>query len=444
MTIRILTGDCRDVLQTLPDESVHAVVTSPPYYSLRDYGTGTWAGGDATCTHQVSEIRTGQGMAALGAQYRGGGHKAAAAKPIYAHRTCPLCGAERTDRQIGLEETPEDYIATMVSVFREVKRILRKDGTCWINIGDTYASDGGRGAGGNYGRENRSWQQENPRAGRGRHTLTVKPKDLYGIPWMLAFALRADGWYLRQEIIWSKPNPMPESTRDRCTKAHESLFLLSKSERYYFNQAAIAEPASENTHARISQDVAAQRGSDRANAGVRRTKPMKAVRNNGVGFGRGYDAVTKPQYRTPSGWEVASGRDHHALKGRYNGAGPKAVKDSVGVGWRSRQNESFQTAISGSVLTMRNKRSVWEIPTAPFKGAHFATFPPALVLPCVLAGCPEGGMILDPFGGSGTVGLVADRHHRDAVLIELKAEYSEMARQRVTAESPLLTEASVE
>lgn len=468
MTVRILTGDCRDVLPTLADESVQCVVTSPPYWGLRDYGTASWIGGDPNCEH-LAPLPGGTTNSRLG-DYANGMtdatiHANVAARRQQFRTRCRRCGAERVDRQIGLEDTPEEYLTTMVGIFREVRRVLRRDGTLWLNMGDCYASDGGRGAGGNQGRLHRAYQQENPRAGRARPSDVIKPKDLVGMPWMLAFALRADGWFLRRDHIWSKPNPMPESVRDRCTTAHEYIFMLTKSGRptiwrakdtlewsttpdlkqrlpgrkpgttvrrwrefdYYFDAEAIKEEASENTHPRVG--------------------------GTGVGFGHGFDANTKPRYRHPAGWESGEGRNHRALQGRYNGVGPKSVARGAqdlrtsdafgrGAGWRNKQNSSFQEATSGDVLQWRNKRSVWEIPTSPFKGAHFATFPPALAEICIKAGSPRGGVVLDPFGGSGTVGLVADRLQRDAVLLELSPTYAAMARRRITDEAPLLVEAT--
>lgn len=347
MTVRILQGDCRDVLRTLPDESVQMCVTSPPYFGLRDYGV---AG------------------------------------------------------QMGLESSPEEFIAGMVEVFGEVRRVLREDGTLWLNIGDSYATNGGPG-----------WQGKNGQRADRRFTGTrntvamreqartafdgYKPKDLMGIPWMLAFALRADGWYLRQEIIWHKPNPMPESISDRCTKAHESIFLLAKSAKYFFNAKAIAEPASPNTHSR-------------------------------------------GKVKMPDGWDTgAGGHGSFHRNGRQKGetrpvgVGPKSADEDSKV----KGKVSFHAG-TVDVLDERNKRSVWTIPTAPFKEAHFATFPPALVEPCILAGCPEGGTVLDPFFGAGTTGLVADRLRRDCIGIELNTEYAAIARKRIVGDSPLFAE----
>ena len=262
----------------------------------------------------------------------------------------------------------------MVAVFREVRRVLRKDGTLWLNLGDSYTS-GGRAS---YG----TWTEGSKQA---THTaiksavrvdtpLGLKPKDLIGMPWRVAFALQADGWYLRQDIIWSKPNPMPESVRDRCTKAHEYMFLLSKSARYYYDQDAIAEKAIGPAGGNIV--------------------PTK---------GAGQDLM-----RTRNGLHLAQAR--------------------------ARENGGFVT---------RNKRSVWEITSEPFADAHFATFPPALIEPCILAGCPKGGTVLDPFAGAGTTGLVADRLQRNAVLIELNPEYAAMSRRRIEGDAPLFASCSL-
>jgi DNA modification methylase len=319
MTISILCGDCRDLLRQLPDASVHCVVTSPPYWGLRNYG---------------------------------------------------IAG------QFGLEASLGEYVDVMVGVFREVRRVLRKDGTLWLNLGDSYAG-GGNAGGGSYDAE-RNWRRGNPemnggqsnRDGLGRIS-NLKPKDLCGIPWRIAFALQADGWYLRQDIIWSKPNPMPESIRDRCTKAHEYLFLMAKSERYYYDAEAIAEELAEST--------------------------LRIHSSSGV---------------NPRG----SGADWK----QYN----------VGNGHSGLVNGNLRDG-------KRNKRSVWEVTTQPFSEAHFATFPPALIEPCIKAGCPKDSTVLDPFAGAGTTGLVADRLQRNAILIELKPEYAAMAERRLVADAPL-------
>ena len=268
----ILLGCCIEKLRTLPDASVHCVVTSPPYWGLRDYGV---------------------------------------------------------PGQLGLEPTPEEYVAHMVAVFREVRRVLRDDGTLWLNLGDSY--------------------------GRG--------KQLVGIPWRVAFALQEDGWLLRQDIIWNKPNCMPESVRDRCTRSHEYIFMFAKSERYVFDVEAVKEPA-------VSDH------------------------NSGNGFKRGARLSYQNIDGTPRG------------------------------------NDKQWTGVGGK----RNKRSVWTVTTKPFKGAHFATFPPDLIEPCILAGCPVGGVVLDPFFGAGTTGLVAQRHGRSYIGIEINPSYRDLAMARIAAE----------
>lgn len=334
MTVSILKGDCRDVLATLPDESVHCVVTSPPYFGLRDYGV---AG------------------------------------------------------QIGLEPSPAEFVAELVSVFRDVRRVLRSDGTCWINLGDSYANDGKWG--GHTGGKHVKALHCSP-IGRNKRYTGLKPKDLIGIPWMTAFALQSDGWWLRQDIVWSKPNPMPESVTDRCTKAHEYLFLLSKSPRYHFDAAAIAEDMAPASTARLAQDVEAQSGSNHVPG--KTNGAMKAV----GGRRRGMTPRHKP---------YTSSCDQSGLDNVSRGDG-------------------------------RNKRSVWTVATQPFSEAHFATFPPALIEPCILAGCPAGGTVLDPFGGAGTTAMVADRLGRSAILIEINHDYAAMAERRIRGDAGMFAE----
>lgn len=328
---QILIGDCLELLRGMPDKSVQCCVTSPPYYGLRDYGV---------------------------------------------------------DGQIGLEETPAEFIARLVAVFEEVRRVLRDDGTAWVNMGDSYAA---KSTG------NLTFRRDRAALSPDRKPIPegIKVKDLMGMPWRLAFALQDAGWYLRQDIIWNKQNPMPESVRDRCTKSHEYIFLLSKKRNYYFNQQAILEPCSPNTHARLAQDVAAQIGSERANGGAKTNGNMKAVarKTNGVGWGHGTDKEERNRGR---------------------------VKD----------NDSMDSALAIMPLE-RNKRSVWTVPTHSFKGAHFATFPPELIRPCVLAGSPRGGIVLDPFGGAGTTGLVAMQEGRRSILCELNPEYAALAQARL-------------
>jgi len=334
MSVRIMIGDCRARLAEMPDQSAQTCVTSPPYFGLRDYGH---------------------------------------------------------DGQIGLEPTPDEFVAAMVAVFREVRRVLRDDGTLWLNLGDSYAANRPYQAPSTKGGSKHSDSQ----AAGGKASkvpVGLKAKDLIGIPWRVAFALQAEGWYLRQDIIWAKPNPMPESVQDRCTKAHEYIFLLSKGPRYHFDADAIAEGMADSSIARLAQNVELQAGSNRVPG--KTNGAMKAV-----GRARGI----------PPGHAAYASSDQSGL-------------DDVARGGR------------------RNKRSVWTVATQPFKEAHFATYPPELIEPCILAGCPVGGTVLDPFGGAGTTGLVADRLGRDAVLIELNPEYAAMALRRIAGDAGMFAD----
>jgi DNA modification methylase len=317
---QILTGDCLELLRQMPDESVQCCVTSPPYFGLRDYG-----------------------MAA----------------------------------QIGLEDTPAQFVARLTEVFREVRRVLRRDGTAWVNMGDSYAGSwGAEGRTTNHGNTGYNSHMQHSsivnHPKRARKTTSdprghgLKHKDMMGIPWRLAFALQDDGWYLRQDIIWHKPNPMPESTRDRCTKAHEYIFLLSKSRRYHCDMKAIREPAVGGQSEAASQ------------------------------FSRG---------------------------------GLSA--DMVLPGQRASQHRAGRDR--APTADTRNKRSVWTVATAGYQGAHFATFPPELIRPCILAGAPRGGLVLDPFGGAGTTSLVSMQEGRRSVICELNPKYAALARARIDA-----------
>lgn len=302
----ILIGDCIEQMKTLEANSVDCCITSPPYWGFRDYGV---------------------------------------------------------DGQLGLEKTPDEFVLKLTEVFREVRRVLKDDGTLWLNLGDSYAgkSQGNCKSYSDKQKSNRGTTRiDSPPAG-------LKSKDLVGIPWRVAFALQADGWYLRQDIIWHKPNPMPESVTDRCTKSHEYIFLLSKSPKYYFDHDAIKEPA-------INKVI---------NKKATVSKERKDLRSN------------------------VESRHRCSIEG----------------------GQSLQVSPDGK----RSKRSVWTVSTKPFKGAHFATFPKDLIEPCVLAGCPKGGTILDPFFGAGTVGLVASIHGRSYIGIELNPEYVKIAEQRMAA-----------
>lgn len=349
----ILPGHVLDRLKELPCDSVQVCVTSPPYWGLRSY---------LPAGHPLKHL------------------------------------------EIGSEGTPELFVAKMVEVFAEVRRVLKPDGTLWMNLGDSYANVGKWG-GSTGGKHVNGLHGESGVGREKRDYGYLKPKDIVGIPWMVAFALRSAGWYLRQDIIWSKPNPMPESVTDRCTKAHEYLFLLTKSERYYYDQEAIKEPCSLSTHARLAQNISAQSGSVRANGGEKKNGAMKAVGNkswNGSRFDDGKNLKIHPN--------TSTNRKH----------GPHG---------EVKNNASFDDALQ-VMPEFRNKRSVWTIGSEPYSEAHFATFPKALVRPCILAGSRAGDTVLDPFGGSGTVGEVAAEYGRNCILIELNSESVELARDR--------------
>ena len=358
MPARILLGDCIARMREIPDQTVQTCVTSPPYFGLRDYGV---------------------------------------------------------DGQIGLEATPDEFVAKMVEVFSEVRRTLRDDGTLWLNLGDSYNSGASGGLGGSTldgGQSSQIERRKAFRAGSGRADGVVddraqrnrngtfapglKPKDLIGIPWRVAFALQADGWYLRQDIIWHKPNPMPESVRDRCTKAHEYIFLLSKSPKYYFDHEAMQEPC-----------VKGSAGSE-----------FHTGKTGEHQLGR---ASTKPR-------------------------GPGNIRPTKGGRAYAEGSSEFRTAANLHEIgdrETRNRRDVWTVPTKPFAGAHFATFPPDLIEPCILAGAPIGGVVLDPFNGAGTTGLVALCHGREYIGCELSPEYAVMARDRIIDDSPLLHQVEI-
>ena len=424
MTVKILIGDVRAMLATLPDESVHCVVTSPPYWNLRDYSI---------------------------------------------------------DGQIGQEPTLGEHVEVMVEVFREVRRVLRKDGTVWLNYGDCYAGSWGaqrhRESSTNGQRMSRNQIANHPKRASNTDSIRdagLKPKDLCMMPARVALALQADGWWLRSEIIWHKPNPMPESTTDRPTSSHEKIYLLAKSPRYYYDAVAVREPVTGNAHARRS-------------------------------------------YKTPDGWDTSTGEGGHGSyhkNGREKGKKPGVPPKSAAPGSGIKANESFHEAVCDLVAD-RNLRNIWSIPSASFPGAHFATFPPALVEPCIKAGtsekgcCPECGApwlreterqdqgwdgsrygeravaatggaksggtakstlgsnngkltgkmatlgwrpscdcglvegpctVLDPFGGVGTTGMVADRLKRNAILIELNPEYAAMAEKRIQTDGGMFVE----
>jgi DNA modification methylase len=359
---KIEFGDCRETMRRWKEQGIKAqtCVTSPPYYGLRDYGTAKWEGGDADCEHigaRVNPLKVG-GFTGERLRKENGTENE---KYLSFKHKCPDCNAVRVDSQIGLEETPDEYIKAMVEVFRCVWDVLEDDGTLWVNIGDSYCnSNGFARASAEYQREGRNNMPANDRKLDKLHETGLKTKDLIGIPWMLAFALRADGWYLRQDIIWHKPNPMPESVQDRCTKAHEYIFLMSKSSKYYYDIEPIREPIKDSCDATI--------------------RAAARIQSGPVDIGNGQEMVER----------------------RYS-------------------------EIKGA-----NKRSVWTINTKPYAGAHFAVFPEELIEPCIMAGAPVNGIVLDPFMGSGTTAQVAQHLGRKYLGCELNPDYKPLQDKRIS------------
>ena len=355
MSVRILVGDVREQMATLPANSVDCVVTSPPYWGFRDYGV---AG------------------------------------------------------QIGMEPTLAEHLAVMVEVFDAVRRVMKPEGSLWLNYGDCYATTpNGRSAAATKaaGNDDRTFRDK-PFSTIGG---SLKAKDLCMVPNRLAIALQDAGWWVRSEIIWGKPNPMPDSSgRYRPSTAHEKLFLLTKSAKSFYDSEAVRMPMADASVSRLNQDVDNQRGSDRANAGGKTNGNMKAVGGRKVEVSNGYPGSKGDGIR------------------QRDTVGNKLVDETDG-----RLLRNYEPDLSAIVPP-----EVWQIATAGFSEAHFATFPPALVAPCIMAGCPVGGMVLDPFGGAGTTGLVADRLQRSAILIELNPAYAEMARQRIAKDAGLFGE----
>jgi len=354
----ILFGDCKETLSEFLPQSARTCVTSPPYYGLRDYGTATWIGGDPNCNHR-RDTKVNPKNCITG--HKNHDEMAGVGDAIY-KTVCPKCGAIRQDSQIGLEETPEEYIENLVNVFRGVRDVLTDDGTLWVNLGDSYYNYR-PGKGQSYPKQSVSKTKQDLPDNcnkRGNKLDGLKEKDLIGIPWMFAFAMRKDGWYLRQDIIWHKPNPMPESVKDRCTKSHEYIFLFSKNRKYHYNNEAIKEPAKD--------------------------------------------------------WGT---RDR--TKGKYHNEG-------TGLQPHSGLTKSYPT---------KNKRSVWSVTNKPYREAHFATYPPDLIEPCILAGSEVGDIVLDPFMGSGTTAAVAKALGRDYIGCELHEDYGNLIQKRIQDYKPV-------
>nr|BAR34507.1 DNA modification methylase (COG0863) [uncultured Mediterranean phage uvMED] len=397
--IDIRVGDCRNVLKELPNNYFHTCVTSPPYWGLRDYGN---------------------------------------------------------DGQLGLEKTPKEFVDNLVKVFGEVKRVLRDDGTIWLNLGDSYSSGGRTSTTNQTVRGDKDYGVTRPAVCK-----DIKPKDLVGIPWRVAFALQEDGWYLRQDIIWHKPNPMPESVTDRCTKAHEYIFLLSKQPKYYFDNESIKDKSLtqniQSNNQKLSkyknfeeekkyrQGIHHKRGE---NIVVSRPKlPSKKqfldfiksktnlnflIKNTNI-----KKTTIEHWFRNDNGFSFPKKDDWLKINDLVNDWSEEYNFINYGLTY---EETHFDTVVTNE---SKNKRSVWTVTTKPYKEAHFATYPPDLIEPCILAGCPENGNILDPFGGAGTTALVADRLNRNATIIELNKDYIDIADKRIVNDSPLFTKVNV-
>lgn len=388
---KIYQGNSLEVLESFEDNSIDCVVTSPPYWGLRDYGTASWIGcNDINCDHKIPKT-----------EFDPKNPECSSHVSRFNREKCFKCGAKRVDLQLGMESTPEEFISKLWRLFYEVKRVLKSEGTLWLNLGDSYYNNYGGGSS-SCSTGNKEALKQKGRSNKPKHP-NYKIKDLCGIPWKVAFMLqepdykcehcswvgkfnqvkiavdtycpicgnviiKEDGWYLRQDIIWNKPNVMPESVKDRCTKSHEYIFLLTKNKKYYFDYKAIKEPA---TSSYKSSDFI-----------------------------------------------------------------PKSKKDSMIKGIKSSDlllNEAPEA--DDLIKGTRNKRSVWNVSTKPFKESHFATFPEKLIAPCILAGCSENGKVLDPFFGAGTVGVVSKKLNRNYVGIELNPEYIKMAENRIKNDS---------
>lgn len=377
-TVKLYQGDALKVLRALPSESVHMIVTSPPYWGLRDYQTGTWEGGDAQCDHLEMTVGMSSSNTLGPDKHLPRTNATNIGRVQQFHEWCRKCGARRTDEQLGAESTPEEYVEKLVLIFREARRVLRKDGILFLNLGDTYSSGGG----GNYG------NGKNAQHGDGQVYTTNQVRDttlpggnLVGIPWRVAFALQADDWILRQEIIWAKPSPMPESVTNRCTKAHEQIFLLSKSHDYYFDAEAIKE---ESVYG-YREWSAAKAGSKGVVEGHTHYKCGDMTRGHG-GLSAGGDGSPRNKR---SVWSI---EDDKELYNWLASAAPEVLAEFL---MRHECCDEERVLVSDGDM---GKRSVWNVAHGGgYKGAHFATYPPKLIEPCILAGtsavgcCPECG-----------------------------------------------------
>ena len=470
--IDIKIGDCREKLKELPNNFFHTVITSPPYWGLRDYGTGKWTGGNPNCSHIAGKSRNDADREfgtkeTLTVQYRD---------------VCKDCGAVRQDNQIGMEPSPEEYVRKIVRTFQEVKRVLRPDGTLWLNLGDSYSSGGRTSTTNQSVRGDKDYGVTRPPV-----SSSIKPKDLVGIPWRVALALQEDGWYLRQDIIWHKPNPMPESVKDRCTKSHEYIFLFSKNRKYFYDNEAIKEPVKKdwgtrnrtngkyhNTGTGLQPHSGLTKSYDRKNKrsvwlveekshGKYGSQENEAKHRQGIHANRG-DNLIAVRTKLPTQKEfveflrsktnakvLAENTDipltkiEHWFRFDNSGFAYPTIED-----WKKvrKHIDDYDVMDEGltyfelktdevAVSDKKNKRSVWSITNKPYKGAHFATYPPDLIEPCILAGSEKGDIILDPFMGSGTTAMVAKSLGRDYIGCELHEDYGNLIQKRVQEYKPV-------
>jgi DNA modification methylase len=423
MGIKILKGDCLETLKSLDEQSINTCVTSPPYWGLRDYGTGEWVGGNADCLHKSAKKNADKTGGFTGKRIRkiGGSENN---KYLKHKKNCSDCGATRKDNQLGMEDTPEEFVENLVRVFKEVKRVLRDDGTVWLNLGDSYYNYR-PGKGQSLSKQSVSnTDQDLPQdcARRGNKIAGLKEKDLVGIPWRVAFALQADGWYLRQDIIWHKPNPMPESVRDRCTKSHEYIFLLSKNPKYYYDNEAIKEDA---------------KSAGKKSDGFKGRQGGAEYHATGGGIGSEEKIYNKKNKR--SVWTITTKPYKEAHFATFPTdliepcvlAGcPEEICVDCGKPYKRVMQKPKQLEIE------RNKRSgLDDRKVGGVLDKYNRENPPIDLGLQKQCDCEtnetKGGTVLDPFGGSGTTGLVASKHNRNAVLCELNEGYIDIAEKRL-------------
>lgn len=433
VTWTLYNTDCLAGLRELPDNSVQTCITSPPYWGLRDYGTATWEAGDPACQHDAAPWTDDPGDLP-----EVGRNALAANAAKWVRRTrgvCRRCGAVRVDGQLGLEPTPEEYVARLVEVFREVRRVLRKDGTLWLNLGDSYASTapGTRNAPMPKGSRDHpeEWANLRPKTPDG-----LKPKDLVGIPWRVAFALQADGWYLRSDIIWHKPNPMPESVTDRPTKAHEYLFLLAKSERYYYDAEAIREQAT--THLRDKRYGPGAPGRNRIEEPWNQQgpyKPHKGFKSLDTTGGRNRRSVwTIPTQPFPEA-HFATFPEDLVEPCVLAGSSPRACPE-CGAPWRRRVETGGGSVGRSWHDHQGDIEQGQRVTDAAAKGGHgYYRRTVGRQPTCSCEGNDGSGrsLVLDPFAGAGTTLLVAERFGRDSIGFELNPEYCDITRRRLAA-----------